>query len=291
MELPKLVEKSLRRVEVILTVCREPRTRDAALAVILPAKGKENAMHTHLIASLLAAAMTCAALHASPQGTIQTAKGDLEITPIEHATFVLQWGGKTIFVDPTKGGAAFASFGKPDLILITDIHGDHLDTATLSAVRAPATALVVPAAVAEKLGADNGDAHVLANGEKITVGDIAIEAIPMYNLTDERKSFHTKGRGNGYVLTLGGKRIYISGDTEDTPEMRALANIDAAFVCMNLPYTMDVEHAASAVLEFRPKVVYPYHYRGKAGLSDVEKFKSLVAADKNIEVRLLQWYP
>ncbi len=248
-------------------------------------------MTTQLIASLLAAVMTCAALHASPADTIETPQGKLEVTPIEHATFVLQWGGKTIFVDPTQGGAAFASYGKADVVLVTDLHGDHLDPATLAAVRAPATTLVVPAAVAEKLGADKGNAKVLANGEKIAVGDIAIEAVPMYNLTAERKAFHTKGRGNGYVVSLGGKRIYISGDTEDIPEMRALENIDVAFVCMNLPYTMDVEHAASAVLEFKPKVVYPYHYRGKGGLSDVEKFKSLVAADKGIEVRLLQWYP
>ncbi len=247
-------------------------------------------MNTQLIASLLATVVTCAALQASPN-VIETPKGEIKVTPIEHATFVLQWNGKTIFVDPTKGGAAFAGFGKPDVILVTDIHGDHFDPATLAAVRAPESTLVEPAAVAEKLGKDNGNARLLANGETTKVGDIDIEAVPMYNLTEDRKSFHTKGRGNGYVLTLGGKRIYVSGDTEDIPEMRRLKNIDAAFVCMNLPYTMDVEHAASAVLEFKPKVVFPYHYRGKAGLSDVEKFKTLVAADKNIEVRQLQWYP
>lgn len=248
-------------------------------------------MHTHLVASLLAAVMTCGALRASPPDTLKTAQGDLTVAPIQHATFVMRWGGKTIFVDPTGGAGAFTSYGKPDLILVTDIHGDHYDAATLAAVRAPASVVVVPAAVAEKMGADKGDARVLANGEKTTVGDIAIEAVPMYNLAEERKSFHTKGRGNGYVVTLGGKRIYISGDTEDIPEMRGLKDIDAAFVCMNLPYTMDVDHAASAVLEFKPKVVYPYHYRGKGGLSDVERFKSLVAKDKGIEVRLLQWYP
>ena len=112
----------------------------------------------------------------------------------------------------------------------------------------------------------------------------------MYNLTEERKNFHTKGRGNGYVVTLGGKRVYVSGDTEDIPEMRALKDIDAAFVCMNLPYTMDVDHAADAVLAFKPKIVYPYHYRGKEGMSDVEKFKTLVSKEKAVEVRLLKWY-
>jgi len=252
-------------------------------------------MRKQSIASRLAlAALFGALLGALPvtaQDTLHTAHGDLTITPIEHATFVMQWNGKTIFVDPTKGGAAFASFGKPDVILLTDIHGDHYDPATLAAVRTPQSIVIVPAAVAEKMGADKGNAHVLANGETSTIGEIGVEAVPMYNLTEERKAFHTKGRGNGYVVTLGGKRIYISGDTEDIPEMRALKNIDAAFVCMNLPYTMDVEHAASAVLEFKPKVVYPYHYRSKDGLSDVEKFKTLVAKDKSIEVRLLHWYP
>ena len=231
-----------------------------------------------------------AAVLALSQDTLKADKGDITITPVEHASFAIKWNGKTIFVDPTKGGDAWKELGKPDLILITDIHGDHHDPKTLTAVRAPESLVIVPAAVAEKMGADKGSAKVLANGEMTKVGEIGIEAVPMYNLTAERKNFHTKGRGNGYVLTMGGKRIYISGDTEDIPEMRGLKDIDAAFVCMNLPYTMDVDHAAKAVLAFKPKVVYPYHYRGKDGMSDVEKFKTLVAEDKSIEVRLLKWY-
>jgi L-ascorbate metabolism protein UlaG (beta-lactamase superfamily) len=113
----------------------------------------------------------------------------------------------------------------------------------------------------------------------------------MYNLPEAPDSRHTKGRGNGYVLTLGGKLVYISGDTEDIREMRSLKNIDVAFVCMNLPYTMDIEQASSAVLEFKPKIVYPYHYRGQGGLNDVEGFKKLVnAVNPSIEVRLRNWY-
>jgi L-ascorbate metabolism protein UlaG (beta-lactamase superfamily) len=231
-----------------------------------------------------------AAVLALAQDTLKTDKGDLVITPVEHASFAMKWNGKTIFVDPTKGGDAWKEFGKPDMILVTDIHGDHLDPKTLTAVRAPDSLLIVPAAVAEKLGPDKGSAKILNNGETTKVGDIMIEAVPMYNLTAERKNFHTKGRGNGYVLTIGGKRLYISGDTEDIPEMRALKDIDAAFICMNLPYTMDVEHAAKAVLAFKPKIVYPYHYRGAKEMSDVEKFKTLVAEDKSIEVRQLKWY-
>jgi L-ascorbate metabolism protein UlaG (beta-lactamase superfamily) len=147
--------------------------------------------------------------------------------------------------------------------------------------------------VAEKLpDALRDRAVVLANGGKADVAGISIEAVPMYNLTPERLRFHAKGRGNGYVLNMGGKRVYNSGDTEDIPEMRQLQNIDVAFVCMNLPYTMDVEQAASAVREFQPKVVYPFHYRGAGGKkSDVERFKRLAEEGGNIEVRLLEWYP
>lgn len=113
----------------------------------------------------------------------------------------------------------------------------------------------------------------------------------MYNLPESPDSRHTKGRGNGYILQLGGKKVYISGDTEDIPEMRALEGIDVAFVCMNLPYTMDINQAASAVLEFKPKIVYPFHFRGQGGLSDVEGFKKLVNdGDASIDVRLREWY-
>jgi L-ascorbate metabolism protein UlaG (beta-lactamase superfamily) len=124
----------------------------------------------------------------------------------------------------------------------------------------------------------------MANGDKTTIAGVSIEAFPMYNTTPDRLKYHPKGDGNGYILTIGGKRIYIAGDTEETPEMRAITNIDVAFLPMNLPFTMDIRHAAQAVKDFKPKVVYPYHYRG----SDVEAFKTMVgdAAD----VRLLKWY-
>jgi L-ascorbate metabolism protein UlaG (beta-lactamase superfamily) len=197
------------------------------------------------------------------------------------------WNGKTIYVDPVGGAKRFAGLPGPDLILITDIHGDHHDNGTLEAMATDKAALVAPAAVAEKLPEKlRRQTTVLANGQTKTVAGVSIEALPMYNLTADRLKFHTKGRGNGYVVTLGGRRVYISGDTEDIPEMRALKNIDVAFVCMNLPYTMTVEQAAGAVRAFKPKVVYPYHYRG----SDTEKFKQLVGNDSGVEVRLRDWY-
>ena len=161
-----------------------------------------------------------------------------------------------------------------------------------SGVSGEKTTIVAPAAVADELPqVDRSRVEVLGNGQALDWEGITIEAVPMYNLTADRLQFHPKGRGNGYLLTLGGKRVYISGDTEDIPEMRQLENIDAAFVCMNLPYTMDVEAAADAVLEFKPKIVYPYHYRGKGGMSDLKQFSSIVGAgDGDIEVRLLKWY-
>jgi L-ascorbate metabolism protein UlaG (beta-lactamase superfamily) len=171
---------------------------------------------------------------------------------------------------------------------VTDIHGDHLNAETLAAVSQEATEIVAPAAVAEKLPEKlRKRTTVLANGETKSLQGVSIEAVPMYNLTEERLKFHTKGRGNGYILTLGNRRVYISGDTEDIPEMRSLKNIDAAFVCMNLPYTMTVGQAASAVREFKPTVVYPYHHRS----SDVEKFRQLIGTDSGVEVRIRDWYP
>ena len=130
------------------------------------------------------------------------------------------------------------------------------------------------------------------NGETITKNGFTIRAIPMYNLREEAKQYHPKGRGNGYVLEKDGKRVYIAGDTEDIPEMRNLENIDVAFVPMNLPYTMPVEAAADAVIDFAPDKVYPYHFRGQNGKADVQKFKQLVnQSNKDIEVVLANWYP
>jgi len=219
-----------------------------------------------------------------------TKSGDLTVQPINHATLVLGYQHKNIYVDPTGGADAFKGIASPDMILITDIHGDHFDPKTLEAVNTTHATLIVPKAVADKLPptTDKSKLVILNNGETSNQGNIAITAMPMYNLPESATAFHTKGRGNGYVLKIGGKNIYISGDTSDIPEMRNLKGIDIAFVCMNLPYTMDIKTAANSVLAFKPKVIYPYHYRGQ----DVNEFKSLVnAGDKNIDVRLKNWYP
>lgn len=250
-----------------------------------------------ILKNILTTALICISLIALAQrataDTIRTSKGPLTIQPILHGTVVLQWNGKTIYVDPYGGSKAFERVAAPDLILITDIHGDHLNMETLHAIETSKAIFVVPQAVVEKLPEPfKAKAVVVGNGESTTQLDIPIRAIPMYNLPESPDARHTKGRGNGYIVTFGDKTIYLSGDTEDIPEMRSLKNIDVAFVCMNLPFTMSIQQAASAVIEFKPGIVYPYHYRGQDGLSDVEGFKKMVnAANNKIDVRLRNWYP
>jgi len=244
-----------------------------------------------VLSAVIAMAAAIGAQAGLAEDTLMTAEGPLTIQPMNHATFVMQWNEKTIYVDPVGGAELFADTSRPDLILITHIHGDHTDAETLKAISTKDTAIVAPATVVEKLGEGvPGRLTILANGETFEQFGILVEAVPAYNLTEDRQQFHPKGRDNGYVVTLGGKRIYISGDTEDIPEMRSLKSIDVAFVCMNLPYTMTVEHGADAVLAFAPKVVYPYHYRGQDVMSDLEEFARLVDANDDIDVRLLEWY-
>ena len=209
--------------------------------------------------------------------------GDIRFTAINHASFQIEYGGKVIHVDPWSKGD-YSAAKQADLILVTDIHEDHLDTAAIKRVRKAGAPVVAPSAAAGKIEKPT----VINNGETKTVAGVSIEAVPMYNIqrrNSKGEFFHTKGRGNGYVLTLGDKRVYIAGDTECTDEMRALKNIDAAFVPMNLPYTMPPSEAAECVKAFKPKVVFPYHYKDQ----NPEEFKSALAGE-SVEVRLLKWY-
>ncbi|MEQ9300374.1 MAG: MBL fold metallo-hydrolase [Cyclobacteriaceae bacterium] len=222
---------------------------------------------------------------------ISTNNGDLTIQPILHGTLGLEWNGKIIYIDPYGGEEAFAGLPDPDMIVITDIHGDHHNPKTLDILNTEGVKFIVPQAVADKMEVEY-DLQIMGNGDAWSWEGISIEALPMYNLPEDETSRHAKGRGNGYILTFGGKRVYISGDTEDIPEMRALENIDVAFVCMNLPYTMSIDQASDAVLAFEPAIVYPFHFRGTEGLADVDQFKSMVNnKNGNIEVRLREWYP
>ncbi|MEJ7779884.1 MAG: MBL fold metallo-hydrolase [Daejeonella sp.] len=220
---------------------------------------------------------------------IKTSNGNLRISPVSHASLVLTWNNKTIYIDPTGSAEMYKSFGAPDIILITDIHGDHMDVKAIEALNTKKAIVIAPQAVGYQLPASAREKLVvLSNGMQTSQMAVMVKAIPMYNLPESADSRHVKGRGNGYILTIGGKSIYISGDTEDIPEMRNLKKIDVAFVCMNLPYTMDITQAASAVLDFKPKIVYPYHHRGQ----DINAFKKLVnEGNKKIDVRLRNWYP
>jgi L-ascorbate metabolism protein UlaG (beta-lactamase superfamily) len=231
----------------------------------------------------LVLAAACVALGAPPD-TEQTSMGPLKITPITHATVMLEVNGQVWYIDPYSK-ADYSSLPKADVILITDIHGDHMDPAAIAAVKKSSTFIIAPEGVVKTVT----DARVLNNGDSGALNGINIEAVPAYNLTrgpEAGKLYHDKGRGNGYVLTFGDKRVYFSGDTEVIPEMKALKNIDIAFVCMNLPYTMTPEEAAEGVKAFQPKIVYPYHYRG----SDVAAFQKALQG-QNIDVRLREWYP
>lgn len=249
-------------------------------------------MNTTTLTVVLLLTLTIAFGQRPAADRIETSKGPLTIQPLNHATLALTWQGKTIYADPNGGAQTFEGVADPDLILITDIHGDHFNPGTLEAINTSKARLIVPQAVADKLPQNLKEkAVILNNGQTTTQLEISIHAIPMYNLPESPDSRHTKGRGNGYVLTFGNKKVYISGDTQGIPEMRSLKDIDVAFVCMNLPYTMDVKEASSAVLDFKPKIVYPYHYRGQNGLADTEEFRKLVNdKNKNIEVRLRNWY-
>ncbi len=215
----------------------------------------------------------------------KTEAGSLRVVPIGHGTLRLEHAGQQIYVDP-HDVSKLEGAPKADLVLITDIHQDHHDPKALAAVRTADTVVVAPPALSKELPG----ATFMKNGERRTIAGVAVEALPMYNLKRGPKPgevFHPKGRGNGYLLSLGGKRVYVAGDTECTPEMKALKDIDIAFVPMNLPYTMPPEEAAECVAAFRPKVVYPYHFRG----SNLGGFEAALADVPGVEVRIRDWYP
>lgn len=225
--------------------------------------------------------LTVSAQDAFEKDVLKTSAGDLEITFIGHGTLMLKFDGKIIHVDPYGRLADYSTLPKADMILVTHDHFDHLDPAALQKVRAANTTVIMSAACTGKV--DGGT--VMKNGDVRTVLGIKIEATAAYNLvnkTDAGQPFHPKGAGNGYVLTLGDTRVYIAGDTENTPEMKALAHIDCAFLPMNLPYTMTPDMVADAARALKPKILYPYHY----GETDTSTVVRLLKDSPDIDVRI-----
>jgi len=250
---------------------------------MMEARGRNKLRIMKSCAWVLLLALAVFALTKRPVEEFKTSAGLLKITPIQHASMMIEAGGQVIHVDPWSKGN-YEGLPQAGIILITHTHGDHLDMNILPKLRKAETVVIAPPAAAATVP----DATVLRNGESKTIGPWKFDALPMYNQKRSSapgKVFHEKGVGNGYVVTYGGLRIYIAGDTEGIPEMKALQGIDVAFLPMNLPYTMPPEEAAEAAKAFKPRIVYPYHCRG----SDLSVFEKALAGS-GIEVRLRNWY-
>jgi L-ascorbate metabolism protein UlaG (beta-lactamase superfamily) len=213
--------------------------------------------------------------------TLATSRGDLQISFIGHGTLMFRFDGKVIHVDPVGRYADYSKLPKADVILVTHEHGDHLDKRVIDQITKADTALALTAACAER----TGRGEVMKNGDRKTLKGLKVEAVPAYNVVhmrSPRRPFHPKGAGNGYVITFGDTRVYVAGDTENVPEMAKLAEIDVAFLPMNLPYTMTPEMVADAVRVIKPKIVYPYHF----GDTDTSELVRLLKDAEDVEVRV-----
>ena len=224
---------------------------------------------------------------------IPTSEGDVVVHPLYHASTFLGWNGKGIYIDPDDDGTyepTYQGLPKADLILVTHAHGDHFSSGKIEALRRTNTIIIVPQSVYTGLSAaQKTNAIVLTYGGSTNVMGLKVEAVHAYN--NSGTIYHPLGSANGYVLTIGGQRIYFSGDTGNVPEIRALPSIDVAFLCMNMPFTMTANDATNAVRAFRPRIVYPYHYReGSSTTTNAAYFKKALGTDLGIEVRLRKWY-
>ncbi|MCP5082612.1 MAG: MBL fold metallo-hydrolase [Alphaproteobacteria bacterium] len=254
---------------------------------------KQTRRHFLSTAAATAASITVLpyAARAGGHAANEFSNGTIKVHPVSHASFVMETPVGTIYCDPVGDASAYSKFPKADLVLVTHQHGDHYKPDTLNALVGGKTKIITNPAVQGMLPDDlKAKSTEIANGASTTFGKLGVDAIPAYNITDARLKFHPKGRDNGYVLNFDGFRVYVSGDTEDIPEMRALKDVDLAFVCMNLPFTMDAKAAASAVAEFKPKFVYPYHFRGRGegGTQDPAEFAKLVGDAS--DVKSGKWY-
>jgi L-ascorbate metabolism protein UlaG (beta-lactamase superfamily) len=211
---------------------------------------------------------------------ISTSAGDVAITFIGHGSLMMKFNGRIIHVDPFSAVADYSQLPKADIVLITHDHPDHLDLNALKNIRTEKTTIVLTELCAAKVK----DGIILRNGETREVGGLTVNAVPAYNIVNKRPDglpFHPRGVVNGYVITFGDTRIYVAGDTENTPEMKGLQNISVAFLPMDLPYTMTPEMVADAARAFRPRILYPYHF----GDTDTSKVVDLLKGE-DVEVRI-----
>ena len=230
---------------------------------------------------LCADATTVTAAEGPPTDRIATSAGPLDLTFLGHGTLMLTFKDTVLHVDPYGKVADYAALPRADLVLLTHDHADHLDQAALALVRTPVTDIVLPPVCADRVQGG----LILKNGETRTVRGITVTAVPAYNLVHRRDNgqpFHPRGAGNGYLLDFGDTRLYVAGDTENTPEMAALKDVDIAFLPMNLPYTMTPEMVADAARSFLPRILYPYHY----GDTDPQRLVELLRDQADIEVRI-----
>ncbi len=233
------------------------------------------------VALCLAAAAAAQAPKQYQEDVVRTSGGDLKITCIGHGTLMFTYAGKVIHVDPVSSMADYTRMPKADLVLVTHEHGDHLDAKAIAAVSTERTVVIAARSCAKALP----NAVIMANGESRTAAGLTIEAVPAYNIVNLRPGgipYHPKGEGNGYIIHFGDTKVYVAGDTENTPEMKALKQIAVAFLPMNLPFTMTPEMVADAARAFRPAILYPYHY----GNTDTSALVRLLEGEKGIEVRI-----
>jgi L-ascorbate metabolism protein UlaG (beta-lactamase superfamily) len=247
--------------------------------------------HILSVAALVTLSLTFAAVvHANTSNrqadVIKTSEGELRITPLYHGSVMLEWAGKIIHVDPWSQGD-YTGIPQADMFVVTHTHRDHLDPTMIDKLKKPGTIIVGPPAVIDTLNCAPtcGKAETVSDSEKKTVMGIGFEGVPMYNIVQGSAPgmpFHHKGVGSGYIMTFGDTRVYFSGDTECTAEVKALKNINVAFLAMNQPRTESTLEAAECAKAFKPKIVYPYHYRG----SNTQEFADALKNTPGVEVRL-----
>jgi L-ascorbate metabolism protein UlaG (beta-lactamase superfamily) len=256
-----------------------------ALALLLCAGCDQPLQHVAVGGAVPAASPETVAGSSRATDHFSTSSGDLAFVPLEHAALLFVWRGVALYVDPTSPAIDDASLPKADLVLVTGPHYDHLDPFALQRLTKRATVVVGPPAANARRPMDitlhEGEVHRVSPG-------IGITAVPAYSLARGPAPgllYQDRGQAVGYIIDFGGTRVYVSGDTECTPEQKALANVDVAFVSMNVPYAMTPAEATTCVAAFRPRVVFPYAYRHAA-----PPILDPTALGPGIEVRRREFY-